>query len=549
MDGLYKFLTYYNDSKDFDLLAVAPNVYFDFSECQGATYAIQNRGTLTRLPDLTANVVKSSSMITLSNTNGISEGDWICLYNPTNFSYSKFREYYRAGEWIKVLSVSNNIIKTASPIYESYQAADMQVYKLNSVKCHIKGIKILNNSTTLAGSILFGLSSDTKVSIKDALCQQESVVLFDRCIKPFSVGCYGINKGASSDDYFISIANCQHARHIGGDIYSRRHAVALGGNDQLCSVPTRDFRSQAGAILRNDPESTVGAADMHGNVAHSSYDDCIIYGGSNIGGGDECYYRRCKIISDPYGRIGFTREVLGGNHGWIDCEGTVIADPQKTSGRGIFDFGGNSSVYNSYTEKNSTIILNKIVLNSDVPFELNSVSMAKLVNRGTRQKINANIDDITLNFSQPIYNIFTLSIDTTDNTIEPTSDYLIVDNIKGKKPTGYYCATTTINGKSYTNMPMRLPRISGSTTIVTADASQCLSPTVNLPASYKKYKLSLTPRGVDGATINSFGGKKNPCLSVATQGLSSFKAQLTSDTNFTAGETIEIMYEATIREC
>ncbi|MDC4505743.1 phage tail protein, partial [Acinetobacter baumannii] len=77
MDGLYKFLTYYNDSKDFDLLAVAPNVYFDFSECKGATYAIQNRGTLTRLPDLTANVVKSSSMITLSNTNGISEGDWI----------------------------------------------------------------------------------------------------------------------------------------------------------------------------------------------------------------------------------------------------------------------------------------------------------------------------------------------------------------------------------------------------------------------------------------------------------------------------------------
>lgn len=545
--GLYKIKTPYNGTTDFDVKA-ADGVVFDFSECSRA-YAITNSGSITKLSATYGSISAGFYKLTLSDVTGLNVGDWLCFYDPTLGSYSAFRTSYNDGEWKQIKRIVGNTVTFGESFLKTY-IATLDVYKLNSVICKIDGGEIINNSATLAGSIKFSLSSNAQAHNISATAKQNSVILFDRCTEPKSSNINGTNEGAGSDDYFIVHSNCWNGYHTGGKFYSRRHAFAMGGGAGPCNVPnTRSIVESA--ILDCDPESLVGAADMHGNVRLSEYRNCKITGGTNIGGGEGNYYRGCKIASDVEGCIGFAREIIGGDYGWLDCEVVFTADPQVGSGRGAFDFGGAGSPIDSRTSKNQTILLKNIKV-SDTGVTLGaSTSFAKLVNRGTTKKINFDIDDITFNTISKFYLGLSVTLATGVSAIA-SSDYIIFDNVKGNLPSGQIVsAPTNSEGQGYINTKMRLPISSGLTSITTAANQQALGPIVTLPFNYprKPIPLSLAARGVDGVAKSAFGGQRNPLFSIGVQSATNtFRAQMTAPTNFTADDVVEVCYQLGIRE-
>jgi len=547
--GLYKIKTAYNGTTDFDL-KMSDGVLLDVSECNGA-YAIANSGSVTKLTKTWGALTAGFHKVTFNDVAGLKVGDWLCFYDPTEFSYSQWRANYNDGEWKQIKRIVGNTVTFGEPFLKTYTAA-LDLYKMNSVICNIHGGEVINNSTTLAGSIIFSLSSNAQVHSFSANAKQNLVILFDRCVEPKSSNINGTNEGSGGDDYFIVHSNCWNGTHNGGKLYGRRHAFAMGGGSGPCNVPnTRSIVENT--ILDCDPGARVGAADMHGNVRLSEYRGCTIIGGSNIGGGEGNFYKNCKITSGDGGVVGFVREILGGNYGWIDCDVVFTADPDTAqSGSGVFELGSVMSAITDKTTKDQTVILKGIKV-SDTNVTLSSItSFAKMVNRGASKKINFDIDDITFNTTSKFYRGLIVNCSNDAGTIA-NSDFIIFDNLKGNLPTGHMVSVNTNTaGQTYQKAKMRLPISSGVTTITTSVGQQVVGSRVTFPINYprKPIPLSLTVRGVDGASKNTFGGQRNPLLSVAIQdNTNSFVPQLTAPVNFTADDIVEIAYSFGIREC
>ena len=542
--GLYKVKTAYSGTTDFDL-KISEGVILDVSECSGS-YAITNSGSVTKLTKTWGALTAGFHKVTFNDVSGLNVGDWLCFYDPADFSYSAWRANYNDGEWKQIKRIVGNTVIFGEPFLKTY-IASLDLYKLNSVVCKLEGGEIINNSATLSGSIRFALSSNAQAHNISANAKQNSVILFDKCVEPKSSNINGTNEGAGTDDYFIVHSNCWNGYHRGGKIYSRRHAFAMGSGGGVCNVPnTRSIVEHA--ILECDEDARVGSADMHGNVRLSEYRNCTIFGGCNIGGGEDNYYKNCQITSSSGGQVGFIREIIGGRYGWIDCDITFTADPQtENSGSGVLDLGGNIAYITERTTKDSTIVLKNIRVNDTGVLLGAATSFAKLANRGTTKKINIEFDDITFNTTSK----FNFGLSMTMVTGEAVSDYIIFDNVKGNLPSNRLVSAPVTEGKSYMDSPWRLPISTGKVQITTSASQVNTSAIVTLPFTYHKLPLpiGLVVRGVDGAAKDTYGGQRNPMVSVSSQTGSTFRAQITSTENFTAGDVVEVCYQMGVREC
>ena len=93
--GLYKIKTAYNGTTDFDL-KMSDGVLLDVSECNGA-YAIANSGSVTKLTKTWGALTAGFHKVTFNDVAGLKVGDWLCFYDPTEFSYSQWRANYNDG--------------------------------------------------------------------------------------------------------------------------------------------------------------------------------------------------------------------------------------------------------------------------------------------------------------------------------------------------------------------------------------------------------------------------------------------------------------------
>lgn len=543
--GTYKLNTAYSGTTNFELEATAPDVVLDGNDNR-ANYVITNSGSVSKLTATFTNPSKFDISITLSDVTGLKVGDWLCFYCPTDFSYSEWRNIYRAGEWKQIRSIVGNLVWFTKPFYDSYAGLTLNLYKLNSVTCKLKNLKLLRTNG-LSGFAKFSFSSDAVDENIELDVKVREGILYDRCINQKSINAKGANEGTGTgtdNDYGIVYANCQHTRVHNADIYSRRHAIALGGGNDICSVPVSDFRCYT-SVLSCDLAVGVGAADMHGNIRDSSYEDCIIYGGTNIGGGEDTYYRRCVIHSDIKGVCGFAREILGGNMGWVDCEYHSNGNPQPT-GQAVISFGGNDvTTITEKTKKDVTIEVSGKVFGGKSYGS--AVSFAKIRNRGASKKINAVLDGLIFNNTSKF--AYILNMDVVSGIAN--SDKIIVDNISGNMPTdNLVYAPETITGQSYLNKPMRLQKVAGKVLLNTGSGLLSVSDLANYPFIYPRRPLTtLTPRGLDGAQKSTFGGQRSVTFGVYSQAFSSFTAFITCSIALTPDDVIELAYSSEIREC
>lgn len=544
MPGRYKLGTAYVGTTDFDVEALCDDVEFDLSGI-AAPVGIQNIGSLSQVSALASSVARGSSVATFESAPSLQPGDWFCVYNPTDHSYSGWREYYRAGEWKRVLSVADEVVTTTQPFYDDYSESHVDIYRLDSVICRLVGVRLIGSDGPPATLLRFALCDGPIVERVAFDVATGAAISINRCVGGYVKDSSGLNRGGVNDEYGIVVGNSQHVRIFGGDVYSRRHAVALGGGNEVGCVPVRDVHIYD-AILRNDPNTNVGAADMHGNVEHCSYERCTIYGGASIGGGDGNWYKDCRIQA-PGGSatawVGYFREIKGGQSGFDGCDMHTFGNPQSDSSRGVIDINGNSVTgVGPSTESAFTPTVRNCRLTGPALTE-NSIFMT-CNNRGAFVPLNPQVDGLTLVAVPALGSV--LRTNNAEGGVA-TSEGIVVDNIAGA-PAGVVLHAAT--GSHYRDFPHRLQRQLGVWTGTSAAATSVISAAINFPMLYpRKPQSSLSLSGSGTGMFNGQVGGQLPNLSTYQLNGTSIRPQIRTTAAMTADASFEVSWAVEIREC
>lgn len=542
--GTYSFTIGYNGTTNFDVVATTSGVVFDLNAVI-TDYAVVNSGAVSRIHEQNnTTVVAGTSSTTSIDTAGLNTGDWLCFYNPTDFSYSEWRANYRAGEWKQIAYIEGANVYFTKPFYADYAANTLDIYKLNSVKCHVENIHILHKNLK-SGAIKFTFSSNASDKDMTFDSKSGSFITYDRCVGHDSINPKGHNVGNNQGlDYAYVISNSQHGRVNGGDIYSQRHAVTTGGGNSICSVPVSDFRTYD-ATLTNDPQTTVGAADFHGNTRDSSYEQCKIVGGTKLSGGDDCYYIDCDIVTGISGTIGKCSELLGGSFGWIGCRAKVTGNPKLRSGRGLFDIGyADITTINEKTKNDIKLEITNLTLAINNLADTN-VSLITYANRGFVGKWNLNVNDINIRSADKLLTVvYNKNFGGSAN-----SDYIIMDNLKGNLPKNFLLSSEEVVGSGfYTSSAMRLMEFSGALIGTSTTTSPVIVTSLaTLPMTYPRIPsvfLQVKPTNAYGVA----GALTTTAINNATTN-NTVKARVTADANYTEATEVTVFYRVGLREC
>jgi hypothetical protein len=428
--------SFINTTKDLSLMGDGASTLLDFTGPFPGGYGIKVSGTASMIESLSGTQQIGSYNVTFDSAPSLSIGDVFVIFNPATSSFSNFRSYYYAGEWCEVDDISANTVRLKNRLYDTYNADDVEVYKITSPNVHLRDFSI--SGATIEGLIWTNLCIAPKFENITATHQNNSAIFISRCFKPLCVNANIDNKGDGGDDYGIVITNSQHSKIIGGNIYSRRHAIAHGGGPGICSTPVRDSRIIS-TTLKNDASSLVHCADFHGNAEDCSFIDCTIYGGATFQGKD-IKYDNCTIY-DFNGICIYSGEILGGYHEASNCRFITFQNPQLIN-RGIIDFGGNSTT--CITE--DTILDSTIIIKNSTLYGRNLGSLTSFLairNRGSFKKINVIVENIVIDVDIIKSILYT---DVISGIAD--SNYMIVNNITGQPP-----ATIMHNSYQYAGFP------------------------------------------------------------------------------------------------
>lgn len=305
---------------------------------KGQAAGIYLSGTLTELTTIAAQSVLRDNTLTLASATGIAEGDTLIVWNSVESSYSVHRTNYYDGEFVKVKTVSGNVITTESALQSAYApVATNKVYKLGGAEININGCNFTGGSLySLQVKYGEGCRIDPLSVINktpNAVGAAASAALnLNKCYKvDVNKGRYfrhGGVGGESGTDYGIGIANCQNVSVDLVDAYARRHPVSTGGDANDGAVPCR-FIKITKSKLTNDPAADIYAADFHGNTQDSYYEDCEIYGSIGLAG-KNIYCKGGSVHAWGNQRAPLVyHELVGGDLSFIDVRTTT--DPDNTA--------------------------------------------------------------------------------------------------------------------------------------------------------------------------------------------------------------------------
>lgn len=370
---------------------------FDYSDFSDANGLLFEGGGLEALSDftnaLTNDLLETQSSIIFKDKNhGLVAGDIFCIYNSTAGSFNARKDAYHQGEWCQVIALDGAKVYLKTPLYDTYSKKEVGLFKLNSIKPQIENFTFHGHSNQ--SLIKMKYCHDVSVHSVNGNFSGNAFMSLNKCVNGYLKNLEFSNKGRGTDDYGLVFGNCQNMLVEEGNIYSRRHAVAMGGDNEIGSVPTRGIKVRK-MILRNSPEAGVHCADFHGNCEYCFYEECDIRGGGTYQGKNNGYHH-CKIMSAGKNRgvLFQANDVLGGHFTVLGCELIANADPHKF-GRGLIDFGGNSVDVSESMTSDLFIDIQGNTLSSDALGP--HTKFVTFRNRGsTGKKIRIKIDGLVL---------------------------------------------------------------------------------------------------------------------------------------------------------
>ena len=410
-----------NDSIDFGEkihVAFDPNAKVIANGSYSKEAVFVAKGNAQQTAKLSANAAKGALSIMLTNTTGLQSGDLLCIFNPTNGSWSKFRDNYKAGEFVLVSSVSGSTVNLIKPLFDSYNIGDVDIYKITPCSVNLNNPNIESNGAAL-GLIKAEYALNPVVNNPKLSNSNNNCLAFIRSVNGNINGNDIRNYGNGGDDYGLVFGNSQGFTVTGGNYYARRHATASGGDADVCCVPCRDIK-YIGCDISNDINSGVFSADMHGNAEFVRYVNCNIKNGATLQGANNDLINNHIYGGILGGSAIYTAEILGGK---FDIKGNTFEcfkDPSDTN-RGVVDFGGDTASIDNMTTRDTLINFDNNTVNSDKFSAITNIITVR--NRGTDKKININSQNNTLNVNALNAMLF---IDKISGTAD--SDFIIVDN-------------------------------------------------------------------------------------------------------------------------
>lgn len=311
----------FGDGPDTSILDFAAGAF-------AGTECLKVEGTLTLMPDLSADVPYRSNNFSFVAPHGLASGDVCVIHNPTNSSFSTWRTDYQAGEFIRAGVISSTTAITSFGLtYDSYLAANMDVYKLTGKSTSFRDIGIVQPATANAGLSCRYIDGPVIENVKTGGSVYAGISL-ERCVK-LKVHAPAFQAGpASGDDYGLVISNCQGGT-ITGQYDGTRHGIAFGGAPGPGNVPTRDFD-----VMATYRGLAFAPMDLHGNTEDIRFIGCTTQGGGIIAGKNHTWTGCNFLGSAANSHIAmFMGEVVGGTFNLNGC--TFEATTVPLSGNGI----------------------------------------------------------------------------------------------------------------------------------------------------------------------------------------------------------------------
>jgi hypothetical protein len=511
-----------------------PSTVISATAATGAA-AITSTGSIVQIQNLSASPAVGAKTVTFASAPSLSVGDIFVIHNATNSSWSGFRTNYRAGEWCEVESIAGSVVTLKNPLFDAYTFGAVTVHRLVPKTPTIRDMRIIGAASEAV--VAFALCKSALLDHVIIEHTNNACINIDRCIYTTVRDCSVNNIGDGGDDYGMSIHGA-HSVVIGGSFYGRRHAIATGGNNEIGSCTSRDLRI-IGATLKNDIDSGVEAADMHGNTEFSGFQSCAIYGGANLQGKDN-FLRDCHITHRSDGVVVAFAEVKGGEFSIDRCTLVTAVDPSAGS-RGIIDIGGNSSTaVNASTTLETTLSVTNCKLIATNQSAI--TSFVTFVNRGTTAAVNFQIDNN--NFRA---NLLGQILYTGQVTGTAASNFIIVDRVQ-RAPSG--CALHNANASTYLNFPHRLQTQSGIYQGTTAASGGVISGAINFRYQYPRFpNMQIVRSGRNGGASGVLSNRMGIPYVYELTGTYVRPAINTEDnTSFTGGTTFDLHWRASIDE-
>lgn len=299
-------------------------------------------GSFSALPALSINYLKGANLLTFAAPHGLNVGDVFVIYNPTDFSYSSFRSYYRAGEYCRVAAVTSPTqVRLTKPLYAGYTAAAVNIYKMNGGKFKLEGsLKVIAPETlpTVMAIRAQRLIDFDITGLKGYSKQSSSAIELEKCFNGEGhalVAEQGLLSG-TGNDYGLIFSNCQHMR-MEGYFSASRHGITTGGYGDIGSVPCRDIVCRGTATTTF--EGQAHAVDTHGNTEYFTFEGDI-YGGFD-GGGNHITVKGRVFAADD-GICFYHAEMTGYDRDYSGVRCYADTNPAAAS-RGVVDCGGNNT--------------------------------------------------------------------------------------------------------------------------------------------------------------------------------------------------------------
>ncbi|WP_282361407.1 hypothetical protein [Pseudomonas sp. PS01300] len=505
----------------------------DFSLASGPGSCMLTQGELTRIGNLGASVVKGARAITFSAAPDLVPGDVIVVYNPTNGSWLIDRDPYRAGEMWKVHSINGNVVTIYGNSSSVYLSSEVQVYRLRGVRVSVNEMHFSPSDTYSIApfKVLFG------DGVKVTNYWASDVTLYtglevERCFDVMINMASTPNRSpAVNDEYGLTISNCHNFAVYGGNAAATRHAVAIGGMDDICCVPNRHGLIY-GMILDNiDLASDIGAGDMHGNADKITYDNCVFRNGVIMSGRDATVRNSLVYgVSSTDGECIYGTEIYGG---------TFTIENNK-----FISYGVGASVGYIHLSPGVSLAEAMLIVVRDNTLELpNAGATSKAVflrARNSQRPCSVNINGMHIHMAAVALQGFLAADDQIKATFD--SNYLIIDNVYGPSGTPLLVATA-----KNANVPTRQMRQAGAINVTTTAAA-----TIAAPAQTIRYPFSKLPN-VSVAVSSQSGGDQSTVGSMApipiayNVGTGSIRpAMIAPSGSFSSGNTARLHWEASL---
>lgn len=506
----------------------------DFSLASGPDSCMLTQGTLTQIGSLASSVLQGARSLTFSAPPDVVAGDVLIIFNPTDGSWLSDRAPYRAGEMWRVHSVSGNVVTIYGNSTSNYTSGQVLMYRLRGVRCSVQDMHFSPSDTYSIAPFKVRFGDGVKVSNYyasdvDLYTGLEIERSFDVSILAAS----SPNRSpAVGDEYGITVSNCQNFTISSGSAAATRHAIALGGMDDVACVPNRNGLIYGMIIEGIDLPSDIGAGDMHGNADKITYDNCIFRNGAIMQGRDATI-RNSLIygISSVSGECIYGSEIYGGTY--------TIENNRFVSYGDAAAFGYvHLSPGVSLAEKLHVVLRGNTF---EVPNATASSKVCFLRGRNSPRAINGLVVDLHVTGATVPMQCFLFADDQVKT--ELLSDYLIIDRVFG--PAGTYLLYPTSKNA---NVPTRQMRQTGWVNLASSAAQVNAAPAQSFRYPYSKIPNAPSP-GVylPSGTAHGLVGSVVPIGKVYELTSSTIRpAMLAASGSFAEGSTVRLSWEAAI---